>query len=126
MLQPEDQWKFALGSFIYEFARLEAHIYRLCAAIIGADDTRKLTFGKRLDRIKAHLKQHAPDDCEAMLTLLRQSRGMSKFRNHLLHNTAFHGAGGVSPQLHELQAHLPELEKLACEMGLAAQRCDGL
>jgi hypothetical protein len=126
MLLPEDEWKFALGSFIYEFAKLEACVYRLCGAIIGAEDTRKLTFGKRLDRIKAHLKQQAPDDCAPLLALLRESRAMSGFRNHLLHNTAFHGTGGVSPQLHELQERLRELEKLVEAMGSAAQRCDGL
>jgi len=124
MLPAEDQWKFALGSFIYEFARLEAQVFRMCAQFIGADDTRKLTFGKRLDRIKSHLKQQAPEECEAMLALLRQARGMSKFRNHLLHNTAFHG--GASPQLEELQERLRQLERLLAEMASAAESCDGL
>jgi len=114
MLAPEDQWKFALGSYIYEFAKLEAHVFRLCSSIVGADDTRKLTFGKRLDRIKAHLKQQAPAQCEPTLALLRQARGMSKFRNHLLHNTEFHG--GASPQLSELQEQLRLLEDLIAQL----------
>jgi hypothetical protein len=116
MLSPEDQWKFALGSFIYEFAKLEAHVFRQCADIIGPDDTRKLTFGKRLDRIKAQLKQQSPAQCEPTLALLRQARGMSKFRNDLLHNTAFHG--GASPQLVELQATLQQLEHLLARLGV--------
>ncbi|HEY1148081.1 MAG TPA: hypothetical protein VGF27_05885 [Pseudoduganella sp.] len=116
MLSPEDQWKFALGSFIYEFAKLEAYVFRQCAAIISPDDTRKLTFGKRLDRIKAQLKQQLPGQCEPTLVLLRQARGMSKFRNHLLHNTEFHG--GESPQLGELQATLQQLERLLRELGV--------
>lgn len=116
MLSPEDQWKFALGAFIYEFARLEAYVFRQCADLIGADDTRKLTFGKRLDRIKAHLKQQLPGQCDATLVLLRQARGMSKFRNDLLHNTAFHG--GASPQLAELQATLQQLEHLLRELAV--------
>lgn len=116
MMSPEDQWKFALGSFIYEFAKLEAHVFRQCAAIIGQDATRKLTFGKRLDRIKAHLKQQSPGDCEVTLALLRQSRGMSKFRNHLLHNTAFHG--GASPQLSELHEKLAQLAQLLAALAL--------
>jgi hypothetical protein len=113
---PEDQWKFALGSFIYEYARLEAYVFRQCADIIGAEDTRKLTFGKRLDRIKVQLKQQPPGQCEDRLALLRQARGMSKFRNHLLHNTAFHG--GASPQLGELQATLQQLEHLLTALGV--------
>lgn len=116
MLSPEDQWKFALGSFIYEFARLEAYVFRQCAGIIGPGDTRKLTFGKRLDRIKAQLKQQSQGQCEPTLALLRQARGLSKFRNDLLHNTEFHG--GASPQLGELQATLQQLDQLLRELGV--------
>lgn len=111
-LTPDQQWKLMLGSFIHEFSRLEAHVFILCARSIGTDDTRKLTFGKRIDRIKASLKQQPPLDSEGMLALLREARGLAEFRNALLHNTAFHGMGGSAPRLEELEARLQQLETL--------------
>ena len=111
-MKPDDQWKFALGSFIHEFSRLEAYVFILCARSIGTDDTRKLTFGKRIDRIKAGFKQHSPLASETMLALLRQARALAQFRNELLHNTAFHGTGCTPPALEELQGRLQQLDQL--------------
>lgn len=111
-LPPDQQWKLLLGTFIHEFSRLEAHVFILCARHIGTDDTRKLTFGKRIDRIKAGLKQQSPMASEGMLSLLREARGLAEFRNALLHNTEFHGMGGSAPQLGEMQARLDQLERL--------------
>lgn len=119
-LPPDQQWKLTLGSFIHEFSRLEAHVFILCARSIGTDDTRKLTFGKRLDRIKASLKQQSPMASECMLALMREARGLAEFRNGLLHNTAFHGMGGSAPQMEEVEARLLQLESL-----LAALSCAG-
>lgn len=118
-LLPDQQWKLLLGSFIHEFSRLEAHVFILCARSIGTDDTRKLTFGKRLDRIKASLKQQSPSVSEQMLALLREARGLAEFRNTLLHNTAFHGMGGSAPQLDEMEARLQQLESLFDALALA-------
>jgi len=111
-LPPDQQWKLLLGSFIHEFSRLEAHVFILCARSIGTDATRKLTFGKRLDRIKASLKQQSPLASEEMLALLREARGLAEFRNALLHNTAFHGTGGSAPHMEEVEARLQQLELL--------------
>jgi len=111
-LPPDQQWKLLLGSFIHEFSRLEAHVFILCAGSIGTDGTRKLTFGKRLDRIKASLKQQSPLASEEMLALLREARGLAEFRNALLHNTAFHGMGGSAPHMEEVEARLQQLELL--------------
>ncbi|WP_156401559.1 hypothetical protein [Duganella sp. Root1480D1] len=118
-LLPDQQWKLMLGSFIHEFSRLEAHVFILCARSIGTDDTRKLTFGKRLDRIKASLKQQSPANSEGMLGLLREARGLAEFRNGLLHNTAFHGMGGSAPQMEEMEARLQQLELLLDALALA-------
>jgi phytoene dehydrogenase-like protein len=118
-LPPDLQWKLLLGSFIHEFSRLEAHVFILCARAIGTDDTRKLTFGKRIDRIKASLKQESPAASEGMLALLREARGLAEFRNALLHNTAFHGMGGSAPKLEEMQARLQQLEALLDQLVLA-------
>ncbi len=118
-LPPDLQWKLMLGSFIHEFSRLEAHVFILCARCIGTDDTRKLTFGKRLDRIKASLKQQSPQSSEGMLALLREARGLAEFRNALLYNTAFHGMGGSAPQLEEVEARLQQLEVLLQALALA-------
>lgn len=118
-LPPDQQWKLLLGSFIHEFSRLEAHVFILCARSIGTDDTRKLTFGKRLDRIKAGLKQQRPQDSEGMLALLREARGLAEFRNALLHNTAFHGMGGTAPHMEEMEARLQQLEALLEALALA-------
>lgn len=120
-LSPDQQWKLLLGSFIHEFSRLEAHVFILCARSIGTDGTRKLTFGKRIDRIKAGLKQHSPLASEEMLALLREARGLAEFRNHLLHNTAFHGMGGGPPQLEEMEARLRQLERLLDALGRQQQ-----
>ena len=117
-LPPDQQWKLLLGSFIHEFSRLEAHVFILCARSIGTDDTRKLTFGKRLDRIKAGLKQQRPQDSEGMLALLREARGLAEFRNALLHNTAFHGMGGTAPHMEEMEARLQQLEALLKALAL--------
>jgi hypothetical protein len=118
-LPPDQQWKLLLGSFIHEFSRLEAHVFILCAHSIGTDDTRKLTFGKRLDRIKAGLKQQSPRDSESKLALLREARGLAEFRNALLHNTAFHGMGGSAPRMEEMEARLQQLEALLDALALA-------
>ncbi|HEY0586750.1 MAG TPA: hypothetical protein VGD52_11495 [Pseudoduganella sp.] len=118
-LPPDQQWKLMLGSFIHEFSRLEAHVFILCARSIGTDDTRKLTFGKRLDRIKASLKQQRPQDSEGMLALLREARGLAEFRNALLHNTVFHGMGGTAPHMEEMEARLQQLEALLEALALA-------
>jgi phytoene dehydrogenase-like protein len=118
-LPPDQQWKLLLGSFIHEFSRLEAHVFILCARSIGTDDTRKLTFGKRLDRIKAGLKQQSPRDSESKLALLREARGLAEFRNALLHNTAFHGMGGSAPRMEEMEARLQQLEALLDALALA-------
>lgn len=118
-LPPDQQWKLLLGSFIHEFSRLEAHVFILCARSIGTDGTRKLTFGKRLDRIKASLKQQSPRASEEMLALLREARGLAEFRNALLHNTAFHGMGGSAPQMEEVEARLQQLELLLDALALA-------
>lgn len=118
-LPPDQQWKLMLGSFIHEFSRLEAHVFILCARCIGTDDTRKLTFGKRLDRIKASLKQQSPQSSEGMLALLREARGLAEFRNALLHNTSFHGMGGSAPQIEEMEARLQQLEVLLDALALA-------
>ncbi len=118
-LTPDQQWKLLLGSFIHEFSRLEAHVFILCARQIGTDDTRKLTFGKRLDRIKAGLKQQAPSASEHVLALLREARKLAEFRNALLHDTAFHGMGGRAPQREELEARLGQLEHLLDALALA-------
>lgn len=117
-LPPDQQWKLLLGSFIHEFSRLEAHVFILCARSIGTDDTRKLTFGKRLDRIKAGLKQQSPRDSESKLALLREARGLAEFRNALLHNTAFHGMGGSAPRMEEMEARLQQLEALLDALAL--------
>lgn len=111
-LTPDQQWKLVLGSFIHEFSRLEAHVFILCARGIGPDATRKLTFGKRIDRIKAGLKQQAPLATEGMLALLREARGLAEFRNALLHDTAFHGMGGGPPRLEDMEVRLQHLERL--------------
>ncbi|WP_028103170.1 hypothetical protein [Pseudoduganella violaceinigra] len=117
---PSDlHWKLLLGSFIHEFSRLEAHVFILCARGIGTDETRKLTFGKRIDRIKAALKQQSPQASEGMLALLREARGLADFRNALLHNTAFHGMGGSAPQVEEVEARLKQLERLLDALALA-------
>jgi hypothetical protein len=118
-LTPDQQWKLLLGSFIHEFSRLEAHVFILCARQIGTDGTRKLTFGKRIDRIKASLKQQAPSASERVLALLREARQLAEFRNALLHNTAFHGMGGRAPQREELEARLQQLEHLLDALALA-------
>jgi len=118
-LPPDQQWKLLLGSFIHESSRLEAHVFILCARSIGTDGTRKLTFGKRLDRIKAGLKQQSPLASEEMLALLREARGLAEFRNALLHNTAFHGMGGSAPHLDEMEARLQQLKSLLDALALA-------
>ncbi|MGW8389935.1 hypothetical protein [Pseudoduganella sp. HUAS MS19] len=118
-LPPDQQWKLMLGSFIHEFSRLEAHVFILCARSIGTDQTRKLTFGKRLDRIKASLKQQSPRASEAMLALLREARGLAEFRNALLHDTAFHGMGGSAPQMEEMEARQQQLELLLAALAQA-------
>ncbi|MFL6674981.1 MAG: hypothetical protein ACJ8LG_17015 [Massilia sp.] len=97
-MAPSDRWKFTLGSFVYDFAQLEAYVVLFCASFVGIEQTKNLTFGKRLDRIKEHVPLYFAERAEALLTLLDDARAISNFRNTILHNPVFYWAGMHIPE----------------------------
>jgi hypothetical protein len=106
--KPEMRWKEVLGAFVFDFARIEAQVFLICAAFMEIHEIEKLTFSKRVDRSLMFIKEKFGDGGWELVDELIAARKIAKFRNELVHNPVFFSIG-LDPCTKELYSTAGEI-----------------
>lgn len=93
IIDHEQDWKLALGDFVFKFGEIETLIFLLCSQFLDTELINKITISNKIDKSLGYCKNQFKEDSHKIVEVLIEVRKLVEFRNSVVHGMLF---GSVS------------------------------